>query len=149
MGPRALSRGRRPLLYVALSPAQPMPAPHTPTSRPFPPTARLSLMIGLYELLWHLLLPVLLLFLWRRGRKEPLYRQFWGERFGAVSTRLQRPLWVHSASMGEIRGAAPLVRALLAAGQPVLVTTLTPAGRTAAQKLLAQEMADGLSLIHI
>lgn len=127
---------------MALSPAQPMPASPTPTSRPFPPTARLSLMIGIYELLWHLLLPVLLLFLWRRGRKEPLYRQFWGERFGAVSTRLQRPLWVHSASMGEIRGAAPLVRALLAAGQPVLVTTLTPAGRTAAQKLLAQEIAD-------
>lgn len=120
-----------------------MPASPPPTSRPFPPTARLSLMIGLYELLWHLLLPVLLLFLWRRGRKEPLYRQFWSERFGAVGTRLRRPLWVHSASMGEIRGAAPLVRALLAAGHPVLVTTLTPAGRTAAQKLLAQEIADG------
>lgn len=120
-----------------------MPASAPPTSRPFPPTVRLSLMIGGYELLWHLLLPVLLLFLWRRGRKEPLYRQHWGERFGAFTTRLQRPLWVHSASMGEIRGAAPLVRALLAAGHPVLVTTLTPAGRTAAQKLLAQEIADG------
>lgn len=100
-------------------------------------------MIGLYELLWHLLLPVLLLFLWRRGRKEPMYRQFWDERFGGVTTRLQRPLWVHSASMGEIRGAAPLVRALLAAGHPVLVTTLTPAGRSAAQKLLADEIAQG------
>ena len=128
---------------MALPPALPMPASTPSTSRPFPPTVRLSLMIGVYELLWHLLLPLLLLFLWRRGRKEPLYRQFWGERFGAVNTRLQRPLWVHSASMGEIRGAAPLVRALLAAGQPVLVTTLTPAGRTAAQKLLAQEIADG------
>lgn len=123
--------------------AQPMPDPTTPTSRPFPPTWRLSIMIGLYELLWHLLLPVLLLFLWRRGRKEPLYRRYWGERFGAVPTALQRPLWVHSASMGEIRGAAPLVRALLAAGHPVLVTTLTPAGRTAAQKLLADEIAQG------
>lgn len=100
-------------------------------------------MIGLYELLWHLLLPVLLVFLWRRGRKEPIYRQHWGERFGAVTTRLERPLWVHSASMGEIRGAAPLVRALLAANHPVLVTTLTPAGRTAAQKLLAAEIAEG------
>lgn len=100
-------------------------------------------MIGLYEALWHLLLPVLLLFLWRRGRKEPLYRAFWSERFGATDTALERPLWVHSASMGEIRGAAPLVRALLAAGHPVLVTTLTPAGRTAAQQLLATDIADG------
>ena len=134
----ATDRGRRPLLYVALSSSPPMPAPaapSSPTSRPFPSTWRLSLLIGLYELLWHLLLPVLLVFLWRRGRKEPLYRQFWGERFGATTTRLPRPLWVHSASMGEIRGAAPLVRALLAVGHTVLVTTLTPAGRTAAQKL--------------
>lgn len=118
-------------------------APATSSSRPFPPTARLSLLIGLYALLWQLLLPLVLLFLWRRGRKEPLYRQFWGERFGATSTALQRPLWVHSASMGEIRGAAPLVRALLAAGMPVIVSTLTPAGRTAAQKLLAEEIAQG------
>jgi 3-deoxy-D-manno-octulosonic-acid transferase len=59
-------------------------------------------MIGLYEVLWHLLLPVLLLFLWRRGEKEPLYRRFWSERWGNTRTRLERPLWVHSASMGEI-----------------------------------------------
>ncbi|MBA4261414.1 MAG: 3-deoxy-D-manno-octulosonic acid transferase [Comamonadaceae bacterium] len=112
-------------------------------SRPFPPTWRLAAMIGVYELLWHLLLPVLLLFLWQRGRKEPLYRQFWSERFGVVNTTLQQPLWVHSASMGEFRGAAPLVSALLAADHRVIVTTLTPAGRCAAQKLLAREIADG------
>ena len=115
---------------------------HTPP-RPFPPTWRLSLMIGLYELLWHLLMPVFLLFLWRRGKKEPLYRAFWNERWGRTTTTLQRPLWVHSASMGEIRGAAPLVRALLAQGYPVLVTTLTPAGRTAAQKLFEADIAAG------
>lgn len=115
---------------------------HTPP-RPFPPTWRLSLMIGLYELLWHLLMPVFLLFLWRRGKKEPLYRAFWNERWGNTATALQRPLWVHSASMGEIRGAAPLVRALLAQGYPVLVTTLTPAGRTAAQKLFEVDIAAG------
>lgn len=115
---------------------------HTPP-RPFPPTWRLSLMIGLYELLWHLLMPVFLLFLWRRGKKEPLYRAFWNERWGHTTTTLLRPLWVHSASMGEIRGAAPLVRALLAQGYPVLVTTLTPAGRTAAQKLFESDIAAG------
>ena len=94
-------------------------------------------------MLWHLLLPFLLLFLWRRGKREPLYRQHLGERFGAVSTSLVDPLWVHSASMGEIRGAAPLVRALLAAGYPVLVTTLTPAGRTAAASLFEEAIAQG------
>jgi len=110
---------------------------------PFPPPGKLRLLIALYELLWHLLLPLVGLFFWRRGQREPLYRQFWGERLGNTVTQLHRPLWVHSASMGEMRGAAPLVRALLDAGYPVLLTTLTPAGRTAAQSLFAAAMAEG------
>jgi len=109
----------------------------------FPPSGKLSLLITLYELLWHLLMPLVLLFLWRRGKREPLYRQFWSERWGRTRTALDRPLWVHSASMGEMRGAAPLVRALLDAGYPVLLTTLTPAGRTAAHSLFAAAMAEG------
>ncbi len=100
------------------------------------------MLIGMYEMLWHLLLPVFLLFLWKRGQREPLYRAHWGERFGAAPSGLDRPLWVHSASMGEMRGAAPLVRALLAAGYPVFITTLTPAGRTAAHTLFAQAITE-------
>ena len=120
---------------MAQAPASPT-APMTSTahrlpSRPFPPGFKLALMIALYEVAWHLALPFVLLFLWRRGKKEPLYRAHWNERFGAVTTALWHPLWIHSASMGELRGAAPLVRALLHAGYPVIVTTLTPAGRTA------------------
>ncbi len=111
------------------------------TARPFPPNWRLSVLIGVYEMLWHLLLPVFLLFLWKRGQREPLYRAHWDERFGAAPTGLDRPVWVHSASMGEMRGAAPLVRALLEAGYAVFITTLTPAGRTAAQTLFAEAMA--------
>jgi 3-deoxy-D-manno-octulosonic-acid transferase len=103
----------------------------------------LNALLALYRVAWHLLLPLALLFLWRRGKHEPLYRRFWGERFGNTRTPLQRPLWVHSASMGEIRGAAPLVRALLEAGYPVLVTTLTPAGRSAALALFAEDIAAG------
>ena len=118
-------------------------APSSSIARPFPPRRRTALLLWLYGLAWHLLLPVFLLFLWRRGRKEPLYRQHWGERFGSVTTSLQRPVWLHSASMGELRGAAPLIRALLAEGYPVLVSTLTPAGRTAARTLFGSEMDAG------
>jgi 3-deoxy-D-manno-octulosonic-acid transferase len=109
----------------------------------FPTTWGMRLAIAVYQTLWVILLPVFLAFLWRRGRREPLYRQFWAERWGSVHTLLKNPIWVHSASMGEIRGAAPLVRALLAAGYPVFVTTLTPAGRTAAQQLLETDIAQG------
>jgi 3-deoxy-D-manno-octulosonic-acid transferase len=109
----------------------------------FPTTWGMRLAIAVYQTLWVILLPVFLAFLWRRGRREPLYRQFWAERWGSVHTLLKNPIWVHSASMGEIRGAAPLVRALLVAGYPVFVTTLTPAGRTAAQQLLETDIAQG------
>lgn len=109
----------------------------------FPSSWGMRLLIALYRALWILLLPVFLVFLWRRGQREPLYRQHWAERWGVVPTTLQNPIWVHSASMGEFRGAAPLIQALLAAGYPVLVTTLTPAGRTSALKMLAPQIAHG------
>lgn len=92
-------------------------------------------MIGVYEAFWHVLLPVYLMWMWLRGRKEPLYRQHWSERCGQVDSHLQSPLWLHCASMGEMRGAAPLVQALVDEGYSVVVTTLTPAGRTIAHNL--------------
>lgn len=142
--------GPSPVARMPDTPNAPHQAPHKAPHQA-PPTApgrwslgaRLRAVLALYCVAWLLLWPLALLLLWRRGAREPLYRRFWGERFGRTTTALQGPLWVHCASMGEIRGAAPLVRALLAAGYPVLVTTLTPAGRTAAQSLLAQDVAAG------
>ncbi len=119
-----------------------MPASSYRTAPTFP-SLGLGLVIRVYESLWHLLLPLVLLMLWRRGTKEPLYRRFWAERFGAVRCDLQQPVWVHSASMGEMRGAAPWVQALLAQGLPVFITTLTPAGRQTAEKLFAQPLQSG------
>eukprot|EP01036_Dinobryon_divergens_P057167 gene57166-76345_t len=71
----------------------------------FPTPWGMRLVIALYQALWILLLPAFLVFLWQRGKREPLYRQHWGERWGVVPTALQNPLWVHSASMGAFRGA--------------------------------------------
>ncbi len=119
-----------------------MPSTQRPPLPNFP-SAGLGLVIRAYEMLWHLLLPLVLLMLWRRGAREPLYRQHWGERFGAVRCSLRQPLWVHSASMGEMRGAAPWVHALLAQGLPVFITTLTPAGRQTVQTLFAAALQSG------
>lgn len=41
-----------------------------------------------YSILWWLAMPLALLRLWRRGRKEPGYRQHWLERLGFYSLRL-------------------------------------------------------------
>lgn len=114
-----------------------------PTRPPVFPSFGLGVAIRLYELLWYLLLPVVALLFWRRGAKEPLYRRFWGERFGAVRNELERPVWVHSASMGEMRGAAPWIRGLLEQGVPVFLTTLTPAGRLTAGRLFDEALRSG------
>lgn len=119
-----------------------MTPPARPPTAPFP-SLGLGLVIRFYEALWHVLLPLVLLMLWRRGAKEALYRRFWGERFGAAPRSQQRPVWIHSASMGEMRGAAPWVHALLAQGLPVFITTLTPAGRHTAEKLFGPALQSG------
>ena len=106
---------------------------------------RLGLIV--YEIAWLLLLPFALVMLWRRGKREPVYRQFWSERFGRTVNKLSpsagRPIWVHSASLGEMRGAAPLFQALLDQQYSLLITTLTPAGRSSAQALFSDAIKRG------
>jgi 3-deoxy-D-manno-octulosonic-acid transferase len=96
-----------------------------------------------YQAIWVLLLPVFFVYLWHKGRREPLYRQFLLERLGFVSSSLVKPIWLHSASMGELRGVAPLVNALLESGHSIFITTLTPAGRQTAQSLFANDIVLG------
>lgn len=100
-------------------------------------------LFAVYLLVWHLALPVALLYFWLRGRKEPLYRQFLGERFGSIACELKAPIWLHSASLGELRGVMPLIEKMLAEGLPLLITTLTPAGRIAATQRYAQAIYAG------
>jgi len=95
---------------------------------------------GLYTLLLHLAMPYAVARLWWRGRREPGYRRHIGERFGRYAgTRQSGPLlWLHAVSVGEVRGAAPLVRALRSAypQHAVLLTCTTAAGRETARQLL-------------
>ena len=94
----------------------------------------------LYNLLWHFALPFIPLRLWWRGRKEPLYRRDWSQRFGlAYPARAgARPLiWLHAVSLGETRAVQPLVHALREryAHHDFLVTHMTATGRAAAERL--------------
>jgi 3-deoxy-D-manno-octulosonic-acid transferase len=93
-----------------------------------------------YNLLIHALIPVALLhFLWR-SRREPGYRRHLGERIGAGPDPEPGPdLWVHAASLGEMRVASILLNALCR-NQPSLriqLTTLTPAGRAEGERMQA------------
>lgn len=109
----------------------------------FPPRLLHRLLLAAYHGLWLLGLPLAWVYLRQRGRREPEYHRHFGQRLGRVACALERPVVLHAASLGELRGAAPLVRALLAQGWPVLVTTLTPAGRQAAHTLFGAEMQAG------
>jgi 3-deoxy-D-manno-octulosonic-acid transferase len=104
---------------------------------------RLWLLLRLWSLLWHLGLPVVLVYLWRRGRKDPLYAQHLAERFGRYRQRLPGAVWVHAVSLGELRSAVPLIRALLDRGENVVTTHFTPAGRREAERVFAAEIAAG------
>ena len=86
----------------------------------------------LYTIVLRLALPLILLRLWWRGRREPGYRENVPERFGLYpGERPARAFWVHAVSVGEARAAAPLVRALqqLLPDHAVVMTCTTAAGR--------------------
>ena len=73
-----------------------------------------SFRLRAYSLIWWLVLPLVLLRLWSRGRREPGYRQHIAERLGIYSPAPASPLiWVHAVSVGETRAAEPLIRRLL------------------------------------
>ena len=85
-----------------------------------------------YSILITLLLPILVLRLWLKGRQSPAYRARWSERMGY--SKRPRPagslVWFHTVSVGETIAAAPLIEAVMADERVgrVLITTTTPTG---------------------
>ena len=76
--------------------------------------------------------------LWR-GRREPLYGEHLGERFGLYrATSAGGALWIHAVSLGETRAAGALIAALRAAvpGLRIVLTNVTATGRAAGRELL-------------
>lgn len=105
-------------------------------------TYRLRFALLIYRLLWWLVLPLVLFYLRRRAKRDPAYGEHMEERWGHGQT-LENSVWVHAVSLGEMRSAAPLVRALLDRGEKVVTTHITPAGRHAAEKLFPEAIANG------
>ena len=97
---------------------------------------------ALYALLLWISLPWVLVRLWLRGRREPLYRSAIGERFGfygRIGPRVRPLIWVHAVSLGETRAAQPLLERLMRDHPDCdfLVTQMTSTGRGAAEELFA------------
>lgn len=84
----------------------------------------------LYTVLFYLALPLVLLRLWWKGRKNPAYRLRIKERFGLVSFTCKNAIWVHAVSLGETVAAIPLLEDLLQTypDHPLVLTNTTPTG---------------------
>jgi 3-deoxy-D-manno-octulosonic-acid transferase len=98
----------------------------------------------IYNWIFYLITPLLLLKLWRRGKKAPAYRQRVAERFGFASKTLTtqqhtQPLWVHAVSVGEVMAIIPVIKLLIAKypNLPVLLTTSTPTGAQRVEKIFS------------
>ncbi|MCY0387581.1 lipid IV(A) 3-deoxy-D-manno-octulosonic acid transferase [Robbsia sp. Bb-Pol-6] len=109
---------------------------------------------AVYRCLWWLVAPGAVVRLLWRSRQEAGYRRHIGERFGfggavvggapsgGVSPGVRPLIWVHAVSVGETRGAQPLIDALLAAHPEaqLLITHMTPGGRAASLALFGDRV---------
>ncbi|MDO5089952.1 MAG: 3-deoxy-D-manno-octulosonic acid transferase [Cardiobacteriaceae bacterium] len=109
-----------------------------------PPAQPQAALPWYYAPLLALLLPIALLRLLWKSRKNPAYRQHIGER---LARRLPAPqpdtLWAHTVSVGEFLAIRPLLTAWLADNPTahLLLTTTTPTGRAQLQRLQNQHPA--------
>jgi len=120
-----------------VTPASPEPRlPQATVDRPW-------FWFACYQLGWHVLLPIVLLRLWWRGRKDPGYRQSIAERFGFGLQIKPGAIWIHAVSVGETRAAQPLIEAYLQQGKSILLTCMTPNGRRTGATIFAEAIAQG------
>ena len=96
------------------------------------------LLLMAYSLAMSLLVPLTLVHLLWRGRRQPAYWRRWDERFALYrEPGLRECLWLHAVSVGEVNAAAPLLDRLRQRYPelPVLLTTTTPTGSERARAI--------------
>ncbi len=97
----------------------------------------------IYGLLVWAMLPLALIRLLWRSRRQPAYLHHWDERLGRYAMRPTRPiLWLHAVSVGETRAAASLIQ-LIRKQHPeyqLLLTHMTPTGRETAPELIGPDI---------
>lgn len=107
--------------------------------------ARPRFWFAIYQLLWHLLLPLAFIRLAWRARHAFAYLHHIPERlgFGYSKPITRSSIWIHAVSVGETRAAQPLIEAYLARGEAILLTHMTLNGRRTGRQLFAKAIASG------
>ena len=96
-----------------------------------------------YIILTYLIAPLWIGALALRGFRDKTHWRGFSERFGLGETvQGGRSIWVHAVSVGEVQAAVPLVEALLKRFPdiPLVLTTVTPTGRTRAEAIFKQRV---------
>lgn len=95
-----------------------------------------------YNLLTYLLFIPFLAYWLIRGLGNRAYFDRLGQRFGFGLPRLERSIWVHAVSVGEVQAAAPLIKALAEqfSEHDILVTTVTPTGAARVKALFGDSV---------
>ena len=92
-------------------------------------------------LIYLLQLPVISYWL-LRGLINRSYRDRVGQRFGSGYPQLERCIWIHAVSVGEVQAAVPLIRAIARRfpDHPLLITTVTPTGAARVRALFGDSV---------
>ena len=103
---------------------------------------------AIYQILLHLGLPVILMLLFLRSRKEPMYRQNLRERFGLLRRpQISGGIFFYAVSLGETRAASRVIQSLLDQGETIILTHGSPAGLLAGRTLFAKAIQSG-QMVH-
>lgn len=99
-----------------------------------------------YTVLAYLIQPLLLLMMWRRSLKLPAYRQRLKERYGFYGDAIapkQQGIVIHSASVGEVIAATPLIKTIQEKypDLPITITTVTPTGSARVKAAFGQSVS--------
>lgn len=90
-----------------------------------------------YNLLTYLLLIPFAGYWLVRGIGNRTYLENLGQRFGFGFPKINRCIWVHAVSVGEVQASAPMIRALKERfpDRELLITTVTPTGAARVRSL--------------
>ena len=80
------------------------------------------------QIIAHMVIPIIILLLIFRSRKEPAHLKNLKHRIGFGPVGQKGAIWVYAASLGETRAASPLIYRLRSEGFKVLLTHQSPAG---------------------
>ena len=56
---------------------------------------------------------------------------------------LYNSIWIHAVSLGEFRASVPLIKEFLKRSEKIVLTTITPAGREEAKRILKFDIKNG------